>query len=120
MDEFVSTIAEAVLNAIATLTNSVVGLLLLAVLIYPVCQFYWSRIIGCGLLLLVWGAASIAAPLYLRLDDFSHGNISAGLFTLIISSVLIIPFWVAATGAINWAKTERLRGRLEKMPWNAR
>ncbi len=120
MTDFVSAIFETLFKAIASLVSSGFALVLLMLLIYPVCQFYWSRVIGCAFLLLAWGIASIAAPLYLASQDFSKGNIGSGLFTLIISSVIVIPFGMGLKAALKWIKNEHNHGRWNKIRWNAR
>lgn len=93
---------------------------LLVGLVYLICQFYWLRVASCGLVLLVWGAGSLFGPLYLAWDDFQQGNVFRGIFTLVISAVVYIPWFMALKAAKEWVVREIEFGRWTSLSWNNR
>jgi hypothetical protein len=93
---------------------------LLVGLVYLICQFYWLRVASCGLLLLAWGAGSFFGPLYLAWDDFQHGNGFGGIFTLAISAVMYIPWFMGLKAAREWVRREIEFGRWTKLSWDNR
>lgn len=126
MDNFLTFYAmyyNTYFNEMENLMNGeyeILGIGLLIGLLYLICQFYWLRVLFCGFLLLVWGAGSFLGPLYLAWDDFKHANGFGGLFTLAISAVIYIPWFIALKAAREWIKREIECGRWTKLSWDNR
>ena len=90
-----------------------------ALLLWVILKFYWLRVIACTLLLIVWGAFAIIAPLGLAFSSFAQGNLFVGGMQIAIVGFMGAFWSIGARAAHSWVRQQQ-KYELFWQPWNAR
>lgn len=81
-------------------------------------RYYWLRIIACGLLLVLWGAVAVVAPLVATYSMLRDGNIVPALLTVAVGVFIGFFWYIGLEAALRWVKDQRARGAFW-LRWNA-
>lgn len=96
--------------------------LLSIVLFFGLCwlilRYYWLRVLTGAFGLTVWGATTVALPIFLAWRYVLDGRRMLAMVALVISVLPAYLWCVAAAAAASWAKAQRRNGRLWQT-WNA-
>jgi hypothetical protein len=87
-------------------------------LCWVVFKFYWLRVMACASGLALWGAGTIAAPIYLVSRYARDGHTMLAIVTLVVCALPALFWFIAASAGFNWLKIESRDGRLWQR-WNA-
>ena len=89
--------------------QELLGLLGFIGFVWLIGTFYWLRILVLATILVVWGAATVALPIYFAGTAAADGRVLQAVLTLAVSVIPAGLFLITAHGARRW-----LAGRLQR------
>ena len=98
----------------------VIELLFLSLVIWTISKFYWLRVIFCILVLMLWGAFSIGAPIFLGVSKFVTGSYLEAFITITIGIFLGFFWLIGADAAKNWYNLKKVSNVGFWQKWDAK